>query len=206
MCVFLGSLCLKFLLRDDFESLKCWSLVELRAWLHSYLCFSLLEERFLSNLDTSSIPPRYLAICRALKVFSYRNLDRSSIASGSNEKVPGPSIAFWQLVDRSSFSSCVCGLFLDTFSTAVSVDVVFLETFLERWLNTSICRELLRIYIFVLRDLILISLICLHLFISQTLSLLLQTSSLVILQAFSSFPSLGKLLISFIYMHSCFET
>ena len=32
------------------------SLVELYAWLHSYLCFSLLEKLFLSNLDTSSTP------------------------------------------------------------------------------------------------------------------------------------------------------
>ena len=32
------------------------SLVELHAWLHSYLCFSLLEKQFLSNLDTSSTP------------------------------------------------------------------------------------------------------------------------------------------------------
>ena len=83
------------------------SLVELHAWLHSYLCFSLLEKRFLSNLNTSSIPPRHLAICRALKVFSYRNLDRSSKAGGSNEKVPGPSIAFRHLVDWSSLISCV---------------------------------------------------------------------------------------------------
>ena len=32
------------------------SLVELHAWLHLYLCFSLLEKQFLSNLDTSSTP------------------------------------------------------------------------------------------------------------------------------------------------------
>ena len=30
------------------------SLVELHAWLHSYLCFSLIEKLFLSNLDNSS--------------------------------------------------------------------------------------------------------------------------------------------------------
>ena len=41
------------------------------------------------------------------------------------------------LVDRSSFSSCVFALFLDTFFTAVSVDVIFLDTFLNRLLNTS---------------------------------------------------------------------
>ena len=113
------------------------SLVELHAWLHSYVCFSLLEKWFLSNLDTSSIPPRHLAFCRALKVFSYRNLDRSSTAGGSNEKVPGSSITSWQLVDRSSFSSYVFALFLDTFSTVVSINVVFLNTYLDRWLDIS---------------------------------------------------------------------
>ena len=54
------------------------SLDELHTWLHSYLRFSLLEKRFLSYLDTSSIPPRHPAICRALRLCSYRNLDRSS--------------------------------------------------------------------------------------------------------------------------------
>ena len=78
-----------------------------------------------------------LAICRAFKVFSYHNLDRSSIVGGLNEKVSGPSIASWQLVDWLSLSSCVFVLFLDTFSIVVSVDVVFLDTFLDRWLDTS---------------------------------------------------------------------
>ena len=212
VCVFMGSFVLKIFVERWFWELKTLigSLVELHAWLHSYLCFSLLEKWFLSNLDTSSIPSRHLAICWALKVFSYCNLDRSSIAGGLNDKVPRPSIAFWQLVDWSSFSSCVFALFLDTFSTVVSVEVVFLNTFLDRWLDTSICRELLRTYIysfFAIRFSFLRSLsTCPHLFISQTLSLSLQTSSPVIFQAFSSFPSLGKLLISFIYMHSCFET
>ena len=80
-----------------------------------HICvFPFLKNVFLSNLDTSSIPPQYLAICRALKVFSYRNLDRSSTAGGSNEKVPGSLIASRQLVDRSSFSSCVLAFFLDS--------------------------------------------------------------------------------------------
>ena len=61
-----------------------------------------------------------------------------------------------QLVDRLSFSSCVFALFLDTFSTAVSVDVVFLDTYLDRWLDTSIYRELLKRYILGCRDPILI--------------------------------------------------
>ena len=103
--------------------------------MHSYLCFSLLEKQFLSNLDTSFVPPRHLAFCRALKVFSYSNLDRSLTVGGSNEKVPRSLIASRQLMDRSSFSSCVFALFLNTFSIAVSVDVVFLDTYLDRWLD-----------------------------------------------------------------------
>ena len=149
MCVFLGSLCLKFLIERWFLELKMLirSLIELHAWLYSYLCFSLLEKLFLSNLDTFSIPPRHLAICRALKLFLIAISTDPRQLDGSIEKVPGPLIASWQLVDRSSFSSCVFALFLNTFSIAASIDVVFLNTSLDRWLNTSIYRELLRIYI-----------------------------------------------------------
>ena len=50
-------------------------------------------------------------------------------------------------MDRSSFCSCVFALFLDTSSIALSIDIFFLDTFLDRWLDTSLCRELLRIYI-----------------------------------------------------------
>ena len=50
------------------------SVVELHAWLHSYLCFSFLEKRFLSYLDTSSTPGYLLSF----QTFSYHNSDRSS--------------------------------------------------------------------------------------------------------------------------------
>ena len=82
-------------------------------------------------------------------------LNTSSTPGGSIEKAPASSIAFRHLVDRSSFCSCVFALFLDTFSIVAFVDVVFLDT--------SICRELLRIYIYALRDPILISSISLDL-------------------------------------------
>ena len=187
------------------------SSVELHSSLHSYLCFSLLEKRFLSNLDTSQIPLQHLAICRALKVFSYRNLDRSSTAGGSNDKVPRPSIAFRQLVDRSSFSSCVFALFLDTISTSTSVDVVFLDTFLDRWLDTFrhlyLPRITKEVYILSSRSVS-------HFFdlsrpvrtCSSPKHYLSHSKPLpkCFFQAFSSFPSLGKLLISFIYMHFMF--
>ena len=173
--------------------------------------FSLFEKRFLSNLDTSSIPPQHLAFYQALMVFSYCNLYKSSTAGGSNEKVPGSSIVSRQLVDRSSFPSCVFILFLNTFKTAISVDVVFLDTYLNRWLHTSIYQKLLRSYIFVLRNPVLISSISLDLSapvpIPNTFSLTPSLfPSVFFFQAFSSFPSLGKLLISFIYMHSCSKT
>ena len=143
------------------------SLVKLHAWLHSYLCFSLLEKRVLSYLDTSLIPAQHLAIYRASKLFLIAiSIDPRQLG-GLIEKVPGPLIASRYLVDWSSFSSCVFTLFLDTSSTASSADVVFLDTFLKRWLDTSIYRELLKLYILVCRDPVLISSICLHLFTSQ---------------------------------------
>ena len=40
-------------------------------------------------------------------------------------------------MDWSSFSSCVFFLFLDTSSIAASINVFFLDTFLDKWLDTS---------------------------------------------------------------------
>ena len=62
VCVF-GIIVLKIVVERWFWESKMLfgSLVELHAWLHSYLCFSLLEKLFLSNLDSFSTPPRHLA-------------------------------------------------------------------------------------------------------------------------------------------------
>ena len=76
------------------------SLVELLTWLHSCLCFSLLEKLFLKVSST----PSYLS---SFQAFSYRNLDASSTLGGLIEKVPVPLIASRHLVDRSSLISCV---------------------------------------------------------------------------------------------------
>ena len=161
MCVF-GIIVLKIFVERWFWELKLLigSLVELHAWLHSYLCFSLLEKRFLSNLDTSSIPPWHLAICWALKLFSYHNFNRSSIARWIDREsswtldsfsTVGGSIklldSWW--IDRASllvsllcFSTPSRQLYLSTlfFSTPSSTDD-------STPLDTSICQELLRIYI-----------------------------------------------------------
>ena len=127
------------------------SLVELHACLHSYLCFSLLEKLFLSNLDSFSTPHRHLVIYQAFQL----PLIAISIASrqlgGSIEISSGSSIASWQLVDRSSFllafcwfvprqilNNCICRhLFC---STPGSTDV-------STPLNTSIYRDILTFYI-----------------------------------------------------------
>ena len=115
------------------------SLVELHVGLHLCLCFSHLEKLILKAIST---PPRYLAICRASSAFSYRNPDSFSTPGGSIENASASSIASRYLVDRSrfllpprqlldswvdwfKFCSCVFGLFLDTFSTLASVDVLF---------------------------------------------------------------------------------
>ena len=57
MCVF-GIHVLKIVVKRWFWESKMLigSLVELHAWLHSNLCFSLLEKLFLSNLDSFSTP------------------------------------------------------------------------------------------------------------------------------------------------------
>ena len=71
VCVFLGSMCLKFLLRDDFESSICW----LDPWLSCMLncihinVFPFLKNWFLSNLDRSLTPLNTWPIYRALKLF-----------------------------------------------------------------------------------------------------------------------------------------
>ena len=70
MCVcvcFWGSVYLKFLLRDDFESLIYW----LDHWLSCMLdCIHVCVFHFLKNClkkkKASSTPPRYLAICQEL--------------------------------------------------------------------------------------------------------------------------------------------
>ena len=110
------------------------SLVELHVGLHSCLCFSHLEKLV---LKASSTPPRYLAICRASSAFSYRNLDSFLILGGSIENGSASSIAFRHLVDRSSFCSCFCWVVPQHLIDTSAVDDHFLDTFLDRCLDTS---------------------------------------------------------------------
>ena len=182
------------------------SLVELHAWLHSYMCFSILEKRFLSYLDTSSIPPRHLAIYRALKLCSYRNLDRSLTARWIDWESSWTLDSWW--IDWASFLvSLLCSsapprqldqstlFFLTPSSTNGSTP-----------LDISICRELLRIYIYALHDPVLISSICPHLFTSQITLSHSKPLSQVIFKRFQGF--LFTWYVSFLSFTciSCFET
>ena len=103
MCVFLGSLCLKLLLGDDFESLKCW----LDLWLTCMLdCIHIYVFPFLKNYfkvtltDPWHLPTpglsmelfswflsqsRHLSIARWIDRESFCLLDGFSIASRSIE-------------------------------------------------------------------------------------------------------------------------
>ena len=145
MCVFLGSLCFIFLLRDEFKSLKCW----LDLWLSCMLdCIHICV--FPSWKTVFKLSWHLLDTWLSVKLLNFvliAILTDPRQLGGLIEKFPGPSIASRQLVDWSSFYSCVFALFLNTFSIVVSIDIVFLDTFLDRCLDTSICRELLRIYI-----------------------------------------------------------
>ena len=110
MCVFLGSMCLKLLLRDVFENLKCW----LNHWLTCmldciHICvFSFLEKLFLSNLDSFSTPSRHLAIYWAFQLPLIAILIASQQLGGSIEISSGSSIASRQLVDWSRFFLAFC--------------------------------------------------------------------------------------------------
>ena len=156
MCFF-GIYVLKFVVERCFWEIKMLigSLVELHAWLHSYLCFSLLESWF----SATSTDPRHLLdtwlICRALKLFLITILTPSRQLGGSIEKVSVSSIASRQLMDRSSFFNHVWWILPRHLSTAASVNALTLDTFLDTCLDTSIYQALLTSYIKVQRDFLL---------------------------------------------------
>ena len=182
------------------------SLVELHAWLHSYLCFSLLEKLI---LKASSTPPRHLAICQASKLFLIaistppRHLvDWSRNSCPLNSFLtPGGSIEPHLL--------CLMFSYLDTYLTPISVDGQILDTLLDtsRHLHLSSFIEVLYILPRVIRTSFLsISLsIALSLHLPNTL-ISLPIFSLRFRQAFIRVSSLGKLLISHSSCISCFET
>ena len=139
VCVFLGSLCLKLLLRDVFESSKCW----LDHWLGCMLdCIHVCVFLFLKNwflatsIDSQHLVDTWL-ICRALKLFLIVILTPSQQLGGSIEKVLGSLIASRQLVDWSSFFNRVWWILPQHLSIVAFVDALTLDALLDTYLNTS---------------------------------------------------------------------
>ena len=106
VCVFWGSMCLKLLLKDDFESSKCW----LDPWLSCmHDCTHIYIFPFLKNWFSAILTPyRHLAIYRAFQLPLITILIASRQLGGSIEISSRPSIASRQLVDRSSFLLTFC--------------------------------------------------------------------------------------------------
>ena len=136
MCV-LEILVLKiFKLRDYFERLLYW----LDHWLSCMLdcihvCAFLLSKNYFEKLARHLLDT--LLSVEIFKSFSYHNLDSSSIPGGSIENTPTSSIAFQHLVDRLNFCSWIWFLVARYLLNTSTVDDHFLDTYLNRFLNTS---------------------------------------------------------------------
>ena len=186
------------------------SLVELHVGLHSCLCFSHLEKQF---LKAGSTPPQYLAICRASQAFFLTQsrhlldiwrIDRESSCLLDSSSTPGGSIEllflnlilccsirFWYLSCRRPVPRHLPQQLLQY------LPIPQLSSITEGSIYSSIA---------ILLSFFQSLSICPRLFISQTLSFSLQTSSSRFLQDFSSFSTLGKRLIPLYSCIWCFKT
>ena len=181
------------------------SLVKLHTWLHSYLCFSPLKKLFLKSwLDTSSILfvelPKLFLIAISTAPRHLMDRSRKFLTSRQQHRVDRSSImsCFWCFSSSTASWHMICRrCFFLTPARQMSrhhLDTSFVENY---WWSINSPRAI--------RSLLLsISLSILQTFHFPNLSHSLQTSSLGILKLSSNFPSLGKLLISFIYMHFMF--
>ena len=115
MCV-LEILVLKiFKLRDYFERFLCW----LDHWLSCMLdCI-------------------HICVCTSRKTIFKRNLNTSLISYGSIEKAPASSVTPRHLLDRSRFFLDSDFLLLDSFLDTSAIKDQFLDTYLDRYLDTS---------------------------------------------------------------------
>ena len=150
VCVF-GIYVLKIFVESWFWGLimLIGSLVELHAWLHSYLCFSLLEKLFLSNLDSFSTPG-YLS---NFSTSFYRNLDSFSIARWIDRQT------FWTLNSFSTAGGSIellyclfCWIIPRQILDSCISRCLLCSTHGLTLLDTSICRDLLNSYKIVQRD------------------------------------------------------
>ena len=127
------------MLKIFIERLLCW----LDHWLSCMLdcihvcVFHFQKIGFKRWPDTSSIPPRHLAVCRDSSTVSYRFLDSFLILGGLIKKAPASSIASRHLVDRSSFCSWIWWVVPWYLLNTLAVDDHFLDTYLDSFLDTS---------------------------------------------------------------------
>ena len=137
VCVFWRFLCSNSSkLRDYFERLLCW----FDHWLSCMLdcihfCVFLLLKNCFEKLARHLLDT--LLSVELLKPFSYRNPDSSSIPGGLIENAPASSIASRHLVDRLSFYFWIWFLVARLLLDTSAVDDHFLDTYLDRFLDTS---------------------------------------------------------------------
>ena len=186
------------------------SLIEFHDWLHSCLCFSPLEKLF---LKASSTPPRHLLdtwlsvelpnffLSQSRHLLDTWWIDRESSYPFDSFLTPSGSIKPHLL--------CLMFLYLDTFSTPISVDGQILNTWLNTLLDTFRHLYLLSFtkVLYILPHAIWTSFLSKALFLHLPNTLIsLPIFSLRFLQAFWRVSSLGMLLISHCSCISCFET
>ena len=204
MCV-LEILVLKFFfgLRDYFERFLCW----LDHWLSCMLgcihicvfhisknCFDKLSRHLLDTLLSVELLKYFLFFMQSRHLIDTWWIDRESSCLLDSSSTPGGSIELLFL------NLTLCCLIPFRYLSCWRPDPRQLPWYLSIPQLSSITEGSIYLSIAILLSFLRSLSICPRLFISQTLSISLQTSSSWILQAFSSFSLLGKLLI---LSHSC---
>ena len=176
-----------------------------------HICVFLLSKNCFGK--AGSTPPRYLAICRASQTFFLTQsrhlldtlwIDRQSCCLLDISSTPGGSIELLFL------NLILCCSILARYLSCRRPVSRHLPRQLPRHLPipqlSSITKGSIYTSIAILLSFLRSLSIYLRLFISQTLSFSLPTSSSRLLQAFSSFSTLGKRLIPLYSCISCFKT
>ena len=137
VCVFWRSLCSKFLNWETILRNFCvdWIIGWVVCWIAFIFVFFTSRKTVLKScLNNSSIPCYLLSFS---SIFFKCNLDTSLIPGGSIEKAPASSIAPRHLLDRSRFFLDSDFLLLDSFLDTSTIEDQILETYLDRYLDTS---------------------------------------------------------------------
>ena len=216
VCV-LEILVLKFFL--DWETiLRVFCVDWIIGWVICWLAFISMfftSRKTVSKswLNTSLTPPRYLAICWASQAFFFMQsrhlLDTWWIGRESSCLLDSSS-TLGESIELLFLNSILCFSIPSRYLSCRRPIPRHLPRQLPRYLPipqlSSITEGSIYSSITILLSFLRSLSICPRLFISQTLSFSLQTSSSRFLQAFSSFSTLGKCLIPLYSCISCFKT